>query len=77
MSIDDQIPTHLEPDFLYGDVRLVEFSQAAQDVPQHWQIDEVRRSFHLPHVRALGRPRPGKEGHPSMYRLVFAGAPDA
>ena len=77
MSIDDQIPTHLEPGFLHGDVFLVEFSQAAQEVPQHWRIDEVGRPFHLPHVRALRRPRPDKEGHPSMYRLVLAGAPDA
>ena len=35
MSIDDQIPTRLEPDFLHGDIFLVEFSQAAQDRPRN------------------------------------------
>ena len=35
MSIDDQIPAHLVPGFLHGDIFLVEFSQAAQNRPRN------------------------------------------
>lgn len=54
MILDYQIPAHLEPRFLHGDVFLVEVSQAAQEIPQRFRrlvgtrrIDEVRRPFHV------------------------------